>query len=134
MRASRSTGALPRALVRCRERFEDWRQSRQQRRIPEALWGEAVRLARAHGVHCTAKTLRLNVRTLRERTRSSDPSGAAAGVSASPAAFVELQPVTGVSVYVIEIEAARARMRVEVRGGAGLDVESLTRSFLGGRP
>ena len=134
MKPSNSTVTLPRALVSGRERFESWRQTRKRRRIPETLWREAVRLARIHGVHRTARVLRLNGQSLRERTRSSE-SAQDSGPAAS-AAFVELQPLTvSRAGYVIELEAANgARMRVEVSCGDGLDVESLTRSFLGRTP
>jgi len=44
-----------------RQRFDDWRQTRRRRLpIPEELWGEALALARAHGVNRTAQALRLN--------------------------------------------------------------------------
>lgn len=44
-----------------RQRFEDWRQTRRPSSpIPEALWNEAVALARAYGVNRTAQTLRLS--------------------------------------------------------------------------
>ena len=92
MKPSSLTVTLPRALVRGRERFESWRQTRKRRRIPETLWREAVRLARVHGVHRTARVLRLNEQSLRERARSSE-SAHDSGPAAS-AAFVELQPLT----------------------------------------
>ena len=127
-----SWNELPRALARGRERFECWRRTRQQRRIPEDLWALAARLSGSYGVHRTARALRLNPQSLRQRV-------ALAGRGAEDSAgsgFVELPSITvGSSTsWVVELTAASgARMRMEAHGGAAtVDVESLAREFLGG--
>jgi len=128
--------ALPRALARASAEFEGWRESREQRRIPDWLWSQAVRVAAAHGVSRTARALRLNAQALRERMEGA----ASAPGTAAPVArtgFVELRmpPMAGASGYVLELESARgARLRLEVRGGGSLDVVALARSFVGGEP
>lgn len=128
-RATRSK-VLPRGLARGRDQFEAWRGRRTSRRIPDRLWAEAVQLAHTHGLSRTAHALRLNAQTLRLRMRAAAAGGTDA---AAPSRFVELPPVQlgGSAEYVVELEAASgARMRIEVRGGADLDVESLAGSFL----
>jgi hypothetical protein len=65
---SRRTDALPASLEAARRRFERWRRTRPARsRIPEALWASAVKAAGKHGVHRTAKALRLDYYSLKER-------------------------------------------------------------------
>jgi len=129
MRRVGATRELPRALEEGRARFERWRRTRTQRRIPEELWSEAVELGRAHGVHRTARTLRLNVQTLRERTEPEK-----ARKAAWPSAFVELPSVAVTSqpdcVVVLE-SADGASMRIEVRRGDAVDIGALALGFLG---
>jgi hypothetical protein len=61
-----SSKPAARALVarqfnRISERLEQWRKTRKHRaRIPERLWKAAVRVARKHGLHRTARALRLD--------------------------------------------------------------------------
>ncbi len=49
-------------------RFDFWRKTRKRcSPIPETLWSSAVELAREHGLHRTARTLRLNYYSLKKR-------------------------------------------------------------------
>src|SRR2546427_3558304 len=51
-----------------RHRFDFWRKTRKRcSPIPETLWSSAVELAREHGLHRTARTLRLNYYSLKKR-------------------------------------------------------------------
>jgi len=53
-------------LERVQHRFELWRRTRKRcSPIPEILWGSAVELAREHGLHRTARALRLNYYSLK---------------------------------------------------------------------
>jgi hypothetical protein len=55
-----------------RQRFADWRQTRRPSSpIPEELWGEAVALARTHGVNRTAQALHLSYASLKQRLDAS---------------------------------------------------------------
>jgi hypothetical protein len=120
----------PRALEVARERFESWRRTRKQRRIPEELWALAAKIAGSCGAHRTAQALRLNPQSLRERmttakTAVSDRDSARRG-------FVELAPVAfgGPGSWVVELSSSSgARMRIEAHGER-LDVEALARGFL----
>jgi len=59
--------AIP--LDRVHRRFERWRRTRLRRSpILEMLWGLAVEATRAHGLHQTARTLRLNHTALQTDT------------------------------------------------------------------
>jgi hypothetical protein len=118
-------------LARARERFEEWRRTRRGRRIPPPLWLEAARVARTCGVQRTARELRLNPTSLRERMRGADSE------TSGPAAFVELAPEhlvgAGALGLVVEVERpSGARLRIELRGAQAPDVMALTRGILEG--
>ena len=71
---------LPAPLSRASRHFEHWRSRRRRRtRLPQELWGKAVKLARTHGVSKTAKALGLDYYCLKERLeRVSEPKVAKA--------------------------------------------------------
>src|SRR5271157_3388647 len=55
---------------RVQHRFDLWRKTRKRcSPIPETLWSSAVELAREHGLHRTARTLRLNYYSLKKHFR-----------------------------------------------------------------
>ena len=73
-----------------RQRFEDWRQTRKPSSpIPEALWGEAVAMARECGVNRTAQALHLSYASLKQRLEASVHTEPAAAPPPKPT-FVEL--------------------------------------------
>jgi hypothetical protein len=112
-------------LKRVNARFDEWRRTRRQRRIPEQLWLEAAEVARDQGIHRTAVALRLNEQSLRERVRANAERG--------EPAFVELTsgPMLAATGCVVEVDnGAGARLRVELRGCEVPDLAALTRSFL----
>ena len=86
-----TTPALATKLIGvCRE-FEKWRRTRPPRSpIPAALWALAVAHAREAGVHATARRLRLNYYSLKQRVEAAGGAGAP-GANAAPA-FVEVAP------------------------------------------
>jgi hypothetical protein len=61
--------ALPARLDRGRNRFERWRGTRENRRIPESLWKLAEGLGAEFGVYRTSRTLRVNYEHLKRRVR-----------------------------------------------------------------
>ena len=120
------------ALVLARERFESWRRTREQRRIPEELWALAAEIAGSYGVHRTAQALRLNPQSLRERQTATMTAVSARDLATR--GFVELAPVAigGSAAWVVELSSSSgSRMRIEARGEQTLDVEALARGFLG---
>jgi len=117
-------GAAGRTLAAVRREFERWRHDPARTgRIPEALWRAAAEIAREHGVSKTARALGLDYYALEKRLRSS-PRRAPRG------AFVELSwPALAPGPDSrLELEDGRgARLRVELRGAARTDIESLAR-------
>lgn len=118
---------LPADLVRARDRFTAWRRtSRPKARIPESLWELAVELAEKHGVHRTARALKLDYYSLKKRVES-----AAAGRSDEGAsAFLEL-PTTLVPVLecVIQFEDSGGTLRVHLKGYSAAEIATVGRSF-----
>jgi len=110
-------------------RFDLWRKTRKRcSPIPETLWSSAVEMAREHGLHRTARTLRLNYYSLKKRFR----------LIAGPcrpqreATFVELLPpgAAGPSACTIEMENAQGRkMKIQLQGLGGTDLAVLSNSF-----
>jgi hypothetical protein len=136
---------------RLRERVENWRKQQGKRTvIPEALWEEAARVAKLHGVWATARATRFNSQRLRQRVErlrecpsgqcqelavlgaSMARVGSEAAVGPGPA-FVELSPsaLGGSGRTVIDVVGRHGeRMHLEVSGG--VDVVGLVRTFWGG--
>jgi hypothetical protein len=125
---------LPAGLVRLQQRFEGWRRTRKVRsRIPESLWAAAVKLAAKHGIHRTAKALRVDYYALKKRvdgtravTASKLPE-AAAGTR-----FLELPAAAwaGSGECTLELEDADgAKLRVHLKGFEAPDLAALSRSF-----
>ena len=137
MRA-RPSPARATTLDRVRREFDDWRRMRRARSpIPARLWALAVEHARETGVHATARRLRLNYYSLKQRVQGSGDSRAP-GASAGPA-FVEMVtaglPPVGGSECVIDLADARgATMRIVLKSPALPDLAALSQVFWGARP
>jgi hypothetical protein len=127
----RSQAEVPKVLTRAAARFEAWRAGHTSRRpLPAALWDRATEVAARHGVHRTARTLRLNYYDLKERVERRGPAAMAAP------AFVEVRtaPPARDAKVLVEFEDARgAKMRIHLKGGGTPDLAALGRIFLGGR-
>ena len=112
-------------------RFARWRKSHTGRLpIPESLWRAAAEVAREHGVFRTAKVLRLEYAKLKRLAAASRPvSRRRAGLSAPPAAFVELlAPGTGSGAEcLMELEGPRGNMRIQWKGSTTPDLAGLSR-------
>lgn len=127
--------ALPARLDRGRKRFERWRATRQNRRIPESLWKMAEGLGADFGVHRTSRALRMNYEHLKARvTLAAEENGKLrGGVKAS--GFV---PLMSAGIVGGEGAAEYQRtdgswMRIEWKGPAP-ELSALSESFFfGGR-
>lgn len=135
---TRRTGALAAPLQRMRERLEGWRETRDRRAIPEGLWTAAVQLAAEHGIHRTARALRLNSQSLRRRVEATVGHGSPGKEAA--ASFWELAPpsarvrASGVGECIVEVEAADGRkLRVHWTGAAVPDLAALIGRVWSGR-
>jgi hypothetical protein len=115
------------ALSDASRQFERWRSRRPRgTRIPTALWQSAVDAAREHGVSKAAQALRLDYYGLKKRLES--------GLPPEPSSrFLEIplpQPVASAAECVLELaDAQGARLRVELKGAAMSELESLARVF-----
>ena len=119
------TGTTPALATKlngvCRA-FEHWRRTRPARSpIPAPLWALAAAHARATGVHATARRLRLNYYSLKQR------------VNAAPA-FVEMVAAgrrpAGATECVIDLaDARRATMRISLKRPALPDLAALSQVF-----
>jgi hypothetical protein len=96
-----------------RLRLERWRKNREHRSpIPEELWASAAELASEYGLAKTARALRLDYYSLKERLKASgQPSAPEANTRP---AFVELVPQPpAISECTVELEdPSGARMRI----------------------
>jgi hypothetical protein len=111
--------AIPDDLLQLSQRLQEWRSSHPPRsRLPEPMWVAAVEMAQREGLHRTAKALRLDYTRLKERLPATAP------------AFLELltAPTAGSAECVVELESARGRMRVAMKGVA-LDWASLQHAW-----
>ena len=130
--------ALAPNLDHVRREFDAWRRARRARSpIPPRLWALAVEHARTAGVHATARRLRLNYYSLKQRAQGSAESLVPA---ARPMpAFVEVRAAgsrpAGGSECVIDLADARgATMRIVLKGPARPDLAALSQVFWGARP
>lgn len=120
-------------LERVRMGFAAWREGRRgAERIPEALWDEAVRSARQHGVHRVSRELGLDYNHLKRRVGRLAVTRAASR-GAAPV-FVEMdgtRPEPGVA-CLVELEKSNGtRMRICVREAATVDWCRMKEAFLG---
>lgn len=117
-----------------RAKLEKWRLGgRRGRRIPEAVWSEAVELARVHGVSKTSVALRLGYYGLRRRLGGGSETAVAAESIEAPA-FVELAlGGRGAAECVVVFEDGQGRhLRIELRGAGVSRLESLATALAGG--
>ena len=123
--ARRNQRDLPRELARGRDRFASWRRTKKPKsRIPERLWELAVKLAARHGLHRTARTLKLDYYSLKKRIEAVEGHREGNG-----SAFVELPPALApVPECVIEFENSAGILRVHLKGYNALEVATVGRS------
>lgn len=127
------SAAAPDGIEEVRRRIEEWRRaprSAGRRRIPELLWRAAVEVARCEGLYRTARALRLNYQTLKDRLEG---SARGAGVRREDPAFVEVMSpmaASGAECVVEVADGSGATMRVHFKGVAGpVELAALARWF-----
>jgi len=105
--------AVSEDLQQLSQRVEAWRSAHPPRsRLPESMWAAAAEMARRHGLHCTAKTLRLDYTRLKKHLGNGQISPSA------PTRFLEFltPPVNQPGECVVEVESSCGRMRVAMKG------------------
>ena len=113
--------------------FEHWRQTRTHRnRIPQALWDQAVALARVLPHSRVAQHLRLSSHDLKKQIAIAHQETTA--VSSAPLGFVEVpsaparpQPPRGTQVELHRADGTRLRIHMPE---STLPLEALVRAFL----
>lgn len=135
MGAKRET-ELPRELKKVRGELEEWRgQKRKGQRIPEELWGAAVRAVGRHGLTCVSRALGLDYYHLKKRSGLGKEKGSRA--DGSEPVFVEVASVATEAsephaACVVELEKGNGvRMRICVRDAATVDWSRMKEAFLG---
>lgn len=115
-------------LSEVRSQFERWRRNRTRgTRIPAALWQAAVEAAGECGVSKTAQELSLDYYGLKERLESASTTPA---MAAKGRGFVEIPLPSTAPECVLELEDGQgARLRVELKGAAPTELETLARAF-----
>ena len=133
----RKTRDLPARLEKVRRRLERWRGTHKARlRIPEMLWGSAVKMAGTYGLNRTARTLRLDYYVLKKRVKQ-DGVAIADPPEKGVATFLELtSPLfAGVFECTLDLEnAGGAKMRVHLKSVTMPDLAALSRSFWNHQP
>jgi len=134
---TKKTRDLPARLEGLRRRFERWRGTHKARsRIPEPLWGSAVKMASTFGLNRTAKTLRLDYYVLKKRVKQ-DRVAIADPPEKDAATFLELVSPTsaGLCHCTLDLEnAGGAKMRVQLKSITMPDLAALSRSFWNHQP
>ena len=127
---------LPADVKRVRAELDEWRgQRRHGQRIPEEVWGTAVRAARRHGLNRVSRALGLDYYQLKKRSGLGKEKTRGAG--GGEQVFVELAGVTPEAsdpnaACVVELEKGNGvRMRICVRDAATVDWSRMKEAFLG---
>ena len=119
-------------LAQVKQGFDRWRRQHRKgrRRIPDCLWRMAAKAASVHGVHATARELRLNSTRLKEQLH-------AFGQGQSPEetpGFVEFPWMGAAPVpeCILEAEDQTGRkLRVHLKGSATAQAASLGQMLWG---
>jgi len=86
-----------------------------------------VKLAAKHGLHRTARTLKLDYYSLKKRAEAVEP-----GRDESDTAFIELPSApTAVQECVIELEEGAVSLRVSLKGYSAAEIATVGRSVRG---
>lgn len=113
-------------LARAQERFAAWRQTRAPKsRIPQSLWDLAVELVDSEGLNRTARALKLDYYTLKERVEA-----AAKNRKTNTSAFFELPPVAlPPKECVIEWGDGEGLVRIRLAGYQPLEIAAVGRGL-----
>jgi len=125
--AAKATGSNAGELAEVKRGVDQWRRSGQRgRRIPEALWRMAVKVAVRHGVQATARRLGLNSTRLQAQVRRFAPTQAAEDQSG----FVELRWPGAAPIPECLLEAedhSGRKLRIRLKGAATAQAAALGR-------
>jgi hypothetical protein len=126
--AKQNQRELPADLARVRDRLTAWRRSTKPRcLIPDSLWEAAVKLAKKHGLHRTARTLKLDYYSLKKRVEKVESER-----DGDDSAFVELPSAfAAVPECVIEWEDSAGTWRVHLKGYNATDIAVVGRGLRG---
>ena len=127
---------FPAVCSRVQRKLEHWR----QRHRPRArIWREAAELACTHGINRTARALRLDYYSLKERVEQQSAAAPAPPKRIAATTFLELAPVSNRGFATspvngcectLELEnSGGAKMRVHLKGAEVPDLAALSRSF-----
>jgi hypothetical protein len=118
-------------LAQAKQGFDRWRRGRKGgRRIPDRLWRMAAEAVTIHGVHATARELRLNATRLKEQLQALGQDRA----SEATLGFVEFpwMGTTPMPECILEAEdQAGRKLRVHLKGSATAQAVSLGRMLWG---
>lgn len=115
---------IPREVDALRVRVARWRKQRLKRSaMPEDLWQDAARLARAHGIHPVAQAAGLNYKNLRKRVTESRQEGH--DEEAGPGGFVELS-----AAQLLGQSSATRKVEFSAEDGTGMTVHLATNDTL----
>ena len=127
--------ALSADVDELQNRLKHWRNSRQKgKRIPEALWSEAVDLVFVHDLNPIARALRLDYYSLKQRVEAAEAQAVADDDVAS-SGFVELD-VNGTPfleecrIELSESSGAQMTMTIRVSCSRDLDLKGVVAAFL----
>src|SRR5581483_12172520 len=127
----KTSRAIPTDLARVAGRFAEWRRRREfGARIPESLWRRAMALSARHGLNRTAKALRLDYYSLKQRVEAQAPAPVPDPVPRP--AFVELaaSPLATTGECLIEFaHTSGSILRIHLKGHEVPDLVALGRSF-----
>jgi len=126
---------FPAALEELGGRVEHWRQTRAKLSpMPEALWREAVSLAREHGVFKVSRAARLSYGSLKRRLEGSGAQEPARGLGGA-AGFIELDPLRLFGAAepagpLLELSGADgSKLVIRLSSGKAVDVLGLAAAF-----
>jgi hypothetical protein len=124
--AGRDQREVPVDLAQVRDRLTAWRRTTKPRSlIPNSLWESAVKLAAKHGLHRTARTLKLDYYSLKKRVDARQPCR-------NDSAFIELaQGLNTVQECVIEGVDSGGTWRVHLKGYSASDIAVVGRGMRG---
>ena len=124
--------AIPDDLLKLSQQLEEWRTTHPPRsRLPETFWTAAVEMAQRHGLHGTAKALRMDYMRLKKRL-SPEAGRGVAPPRREPPAFLELlaSPPSGLAECLVELESNDGKLQVAMKGTA-LDWAALLSAWRG---
>ena len=124
---TKATPAVAGDMAEAKRGFERWRRGGKRRgRIPDPLWQMAINAASVHGVHTTARRLRLNPTRLKEQLQTLAQDRA----TEDGPRFVELSwPGAALAPECILESEDRAgrKLRIHLKGSATAQAASLGR-------